>query len=196
MTDVDDMLGASHREVTTRPGEPGRVLLIRRHYRAPVTDVWDACTTPDRLRRFFVPISGDLRVGGRFQFEGNAGGQILRCEPPHLVRVTWQIGDSPTSEVELRLAAEGTDTVLELEHHQVPPLIPMPDGRQVDPVLNDPQTGIWGLGTGWELGLIGLDAHLRGELPDVSELTEPPAWVLELAESCGRAWASVVRQAP
>ena len=28
------------------------------------------------------PISGDLRLGGRYQLQGNAGGEILVCEPP------------------------------------------------------------------------------------------------------------------
>jgi hypothetical protein len=31
-----------------------------------------------------MPISGELRVGGSFQLEGNAGGEILTCEPPRL----------------------------------------------------------------------------------------------------------------
>lgn len=36
-----------------------------------------------------MPVSGELRVGGAFQLEGNAGGEILACEPPNLVRLTW-----------------------------------------------------------------------------------------------------------
>jgi hypothetical protein len=61
-----------------------------------------------------MPISGDLRIGGTFQLEGNAGGEILACEPPRLLRVTF---GGPTSVVEVRLTAEdGSGTVLELEH--------------------------------------------------------------------------------
>ena len=44
--------------------------------------MWDACTDPERIGRWFLPVSGDLRLGGRYQLEGNAGGEILRCEPP------------------------------------------------------------------------------------------------------------------
>ena len=49
-------------------------------------DVWDACTNPERIPRWFLPVSGDLRVGGRYQLEGNAGGTIERCDPPRSVR--------------------------------------------------------------------------------------------------------------
>jgi hypothetical protein len=34
---------------------------------------------PSSDRPPFLPISADYRVGGRFQFEGNAGGEILVC---------------------------------------------------------------------------------------------------------------------
>jgi hypothetical protein len=34
------------------------------------------------LRRRFPPVSGDLRLGGKYQLGGNAGGEILACEPP------------------------------------------------------------------------------------------------------------------
>ena len=37
----------------------------------------DALTDPERIGRWFLPISGDFRLGGRYQFEGNAGGKIL-----------------------------------------------------------------------------------------------------------------------
>ena len=59
--------------------------MLRRRYDAAIEDVWDAVTDPDRLKRWFLPISGDLRVGGTFQLEGNAGGEILSCEPPRLL---------------------------------------------------------------------------------------------------------------
>ena len=46
----------------------------------PIEDVWDALTNPERIGRWFLPISGDYRLGGRYQFEGNAGGEIVACE--------------------------------------------------------------------------------------------------------------------
>jgi uncharacterized protein YndB with AHSA1/START domain len=79
-----------------------------------VEDVWDACTTPDRLKRFFLPVSGDLRVGGHFEFKGNAGGEILRCAPPTQLRVTWVYGNGPASEVELRLTPNGAGGIVDV----------------------------------------------------------------------------------
>jgi uncharacterized protein YndB with AHSA1/START domain len=37
--------------------------LKRRTYDADIEDVWSALTDPDRMKRWFMPISGDLRVG-------------------------------------------------------------------------------------------------------------------------------------
>ena len=42
----------------------GRSVVLRRSYDAAVEDVWDACSDPDRLKRWFGSVSGDLRLGG------------------------------------------------------------------------------------------------------------------------------------
>ncbi len=52
-------------------------------------------------------------MGGSFQLEGNAGGDILACEPPALLRVSF---GGPTSVVQVRLTADGEHTDLVLEH--------------------------------------------------------------------------------
>jgi uncharacterized protein YndB with AHSA1/START domain len=155
----------THREVRRRRIAAGdaRTALIRRHYDAPIEDVWDACTSPERLRRWLSPVTGDLRVGGAFQMEGNASGEILRCEAPRLLSVTWVYGDRPADEVELRLRpGDDGGTVLELEHASVAEHAPMTfDGKPVDAIL--------GVGIGWELPLTySLDLHLRGQLPDAA----------------------------
>lgn len=196
MTD-DPVTDRTHRELVKPPGAQGEAftLRLRRGYDAPVEEVWDACTDPERLKRWFVPVTGDLREGGTFSLEGNASGQILRCQPPHLLRLTWAYGDRPADEVELRLASvDDGGTVLELDHSSVTRWVEL-DGRMVDVVLNDPDTGIWGLGTGWEMGLVGLGSFLAGELPDAptSEWFDPESpEIQELVRRCGRAWAAVV----
>src|SRR5664279_4488215 len=60
------------RALGTRMLEAGaaRVLTISQTYRSSVQDVWDACTSPERIQRWFLPISGELRLGGRYQLEG------------------------------------------------------------------------------------------------------------------------------
>src|SRR3954469_17774066 len=107
MIDIEREIEAVEREVGTGPhaaGE-GHVVRLRRSYDAPIEDVWEALTTPERIGRWFLPISGDYRLGGRYQFEGNAGGEILDCERPNRLRATWEYGDptGPASEIEIRL---------------------------------------------------------------------------------------------
>jgi Activator of Hsp90 ATPase homolog 1-like protein len=109
--DIANQLNAIDRKVEQLPAADGageRVCVrMRRSYDTPIQDVWEAVTQPDRIGRWLLPISDDLRVGGSFHLEGNAGGQILTCEPPRLLRTTF--GD-PNSIVELRLTLRVTTT--------------------------------------------------------------------------------------
>jgi uncharacterized protein YndB with AHSA1/START domain len=126
------------------------VLVIRRTYRADAEDVWDAITDPERLVRWFLPVSGDLRPGGRYSLEGNASGTIVRCDRPREIALTWEIPGG-MSDVVLTLTPDGPDaTVLELRHSPVPDEI----------VLN--VGDMWGLGAGWEMGLNSLERYLAG----------------------------------
>jgi uncharacterized protein YndB with AHSA1/START domain len=122
MIDIVSQINDTHREVGSRrlPAGEGRTVLLRRRYDAPIEEVWNACTDPDRINRCFLPVTGDLRLGGTYQLKGNAGGEILRCEPPRLLKVTWVFGDNPASEVEVRLSpGAGGETLFELEHAAV-----------------------------------------------------------------------------
>src|SRR6266513_248978 len=94
MIDVTQQIYAVRRRVGTRVLEAGeaRVVTISQAYRADLEDVWDACTNPERIPRWFLPVSGELKLGGRYQLEGNAGGTVERCEPPHGFAATWEYG--------------------------------------------------------------------------------------------------------
>ncbi|MQA26613.1 MAG: polyketide cyclase, partial [Micromonosporaceae bacterium] len=87
MIDIVGQLNAIRREVGERriPAGEGRAVRLRREYDAPIEDVWDAITNAERINRWFLPVSGDLRLGGTYQLKGNAGGEIRRCEPPRLL---------------------------------------------------------------------------------------------------------------
>src|SRR5215467_15687325 len=119
-SDIDALryIGAVTREVRAREhqGRSARVLVATCAYDTTVDDVWDAITNPDRIPRWFLPVSGDLRLGGRYQLQGNAGGEITRCEPPRHLAVTWEFaGDVSWLSVALsEVSAE--QTLLELEH--------------------------------------------------------------------------------
>ncbi|WP_413809342.1 SRPBCC family protein [Streptomyces sp. OE57] len=164
MSEIVDQINHVHREVGTRevPDGEARTVLLRRTYDAAIEDVWDACTDPERISRWFLPVSGDLKLGGHYQLTGNAGGEILRCEPPRLLAVSWLFGENPGfSEVEVRLTAEGEErTVFELEHVAVVP-----------PGMWD-QFGPGAVGVGWDGALLGLTLHLTGE----GAPADPEAW--------------------
>jgi uncharacterized protein YndB with AHSA1/START domain len=181
MIDIATQLNAIHRQVERQPAAGGageRVsVLLRRSYDTAAQDVWDAVTDPDRIKRWLMPVSGDLRVGGSFQLEGNAGGEILACEPPRLLRVTF--GD-PNSIVELRLTAQGAgDTVLELEH-----TVPIE-------IAQSGAGALW-VGPGWDGALLGLGLFLRGEAvgDPVAAASSPEARAF--SKESVHAWAAVV----
>ncbi len=182
MIDIVSQLNAIYRQVEQQlpaDGSGERVsVLLRRDYGAPIDDVWEAVTEPNRVKRWFMPISGDLRVGGSFQLEGNASGEILACEPPHLLRVTF---GGPTSIVEVRLSAQGdSDTVLEIEH-TVP--------------IEMAQSGAGALyvGPGWDGALMGLDLFLRGEAVDDPVAAANSLEAQEFSKQSVHAWAAVVQ---
>jgi len=92
--DVLRYIGAVTREVQSREheGRPARVVVATCAYDTTITDVWDAITNAERIPRWFLPISGDLRLGGRYQLHGNASGQVTGCEPPRSLALTWEFG--------------------------------------------------------------------------------------------------------
>jgi uncharacterized protein YndB with AHSA1/START domain len=164
-----------------------RTAALRRRYDAPIEEVWEVCTVPEQLNRWFLQVSGDLREGGTFSLEHNASGEILRCEAPRLLTLTWVYGDRPVDEVELRLApAGGGGTLLELEHATVMGAVEW-EGQPVDVIPS--------VGAGWELPLDRyLEAYLRGDLPDrpAAEWYEPTPEDEELAARSGKAWTALV----
>lgn len=165
MSEILDHLTATHRELNDRtmPGGEGKAAVMRRQFDATVDDVWDAITDADRLKRWFLPVSGDLRLGGRYQIEGNAGGKVLECEPPRLLKVTWNFGFDPdiegVSEVEVRLSeGPGGTTAFELVHAAVPPTEMWAD------------FGPGAVGVGWDQMLLGLGEHLSGGEIDLAAM--------------------------
>lgn len=181
MIDIAQQLAAIHRAVGHRTVEESELVAItvRREYQAEISDVWEAITDPERVRRWFLPLTGDLREGGSFQLEGNAGGDILTCQAPTLLKVTF---GGPVSVVTLTLA-EGElpeTTVLELDH-TVP--LEMAGGG----------AGALYPGPGWDGGFLGLALYLAGEVAE-----DPVAAANSLAgqtfsQGSVRAWAETVR---
>jgi uncharacterized protein YndB with AHSA1/START domain len=182
-----DQLQAVVRDLTTthRDGQEMRLLTAERRYSASPEEVWDALTDPERVPRWLGgAVTGELELGGRYQIEGNAGGEVLACDPPSSLSLTWEFGGQ-ISWVDVTLTAVGDDTRLLLEHT-----------APVDPTMWE-QFGPGAVGIGWELALIGLDEHLRSADFDPSQA---PAWttgpddhsyLVEFMTGCSQAWVEV-----
>ncbi len=132
-----------------------RVAVFHRTYDADIADVWDACTNPDRLRRWYVPVTGDLRQGGHFEQAMMGAGEIVRCEPPQLLVLSLGGG---ADEIELRLSGSSDgSTELELQHATTF------DEHEIGGQVYD---AIFCMGGGYYPRFVALDQHLRGELPE------------------------------
>jgi uncharacterized protein YndB with AHSA1/START domain len=158
---VDPMTtaGLVAREVRSgsRDGTATRIVVGRRAYRARQDDLWDALTSADRIPRWFLPVTGELRPGGRYQLQGNAGGVVERCTEPESFAVTWEFGET-VSWLTVTLIPDGERTTLELAHES-----------PVDPQMWG-QYGPGALGVGWDLALLGLGLHLgSGRTVDPAE---------------------------
>jgi uncharacterized protein YndB with AHSA1/START domain len=133
-----------------------RVAVFTRTYQTTVEDLWDACTNPERLRRWYVPVTGDLHIGGSFQQLNMGSGTILACDPPHLLKVSLGGG---ADEIELRLFPGPVDetTTLELQHATT---------LETHSIGGEMYDTIFCMGGGYYPRLLALDLHLRGTLPD------------------------------
>lgn len=160
--DFESQLGEVERSVgpLERDGKSAFAVVISRAFTATLGDVWEAVTSAERIPRWFLPVTGELVLGGRFQIEGNAGGEITACEPMSRFAVTWEFAGD-VSWVEVRLSEEGADRVrLTISHEQ----------------LHSPFWDHYGpgaTGVGWEMALMGIAFHL--EQPDVP-IPDPEAF--------------------
>ena len=67
--DVESHIDAVERALSSieRDGQPARAVTLSRNYPATVEDLWDSVTNGERIPRWFLPISGNLELGGRYQ---------------------------------------------------------------------------------------------------------------------------------
>jgi uncharacterized protein YndB with AHSA1/START domain len=165
MIEVTEQISAVQRQVSTRVVEAGaaRTLTISQSYDTTLEDLWDACTSPERIGRWFLPVSGDLKPGGRFQIEGNASGTVEHCDPPRAFATTWEFGGQ-VSWIEVTLSAEPDGrSLLRLEHI-----------AHVDDEIWA-QLGPGAVGIGWDMGFLGLAIHLSNG--QAAERRRPADWM-------------------
>jgi len=146
--DVAKVLGLVTRSVRNfeKNGKPASTVTLSRLYETSVDDLWDALTSKERIPRWFLPVEGDLRLGGRYQLKGNAGGTITACTPPTHFAATWEFGGG-TSWIDVKLAADSGKARMTLEHTAI-----------IEDHWN--QFGPGAVGIGWDLAVTGLERHL------------------------------------
>jgi uncharacterized protein YndB with AHSA1/START domain len=152
--DVARHIGALTRKVVSgeRDGQPTRIVVAGRSFATDIDDAWDALTSAERIPRWFSPVEGELKRGGRYQIKGNAGGTITECEPPRRLALSWEFGGN-TSWVHVTLSEEaGGSTRLELQHEAI--VDPQSEGFWT-------QFGPGAVGVGWDLSFLGLAEHLE-----------------------------------
>ena len=178
--DVEAHLRAVDRSVSssTRDGAPARTVTLSRRYDTTLENLWDAVTNPSRIPRWFMPVTGKLELGGRFQLEGNAGGVIETCAPMAHFTATWEFGGD-VSWIEASFSDDAPGARLTLNHIAL--LSPHWD-----------EYGPGAVGVGWDTGLLGLALHIDApDEPKVGEeafVTSPPGRAF-IAGSSDR-WAS------
>lgn len=147
MTDLPTHAGQTERTVFRTGGSRG--VRLRRRYDTSPRDVWDAWTSPDRLRRWLGEVTGDASEGGVVTLdmgaEESATCTIIRCDPPHRLVASWSDAEVDNTAVQLTLRPDDGTTILDLEH------VGFPDS---------PLSRIFG--EGWEDFLNRLGEHVAG----------------------------------
>jgi uncharacterized protein YndB with AHSA1/START domain len=146
--DLAGVLGAVTRSVRNfeKDGKPASTVTLTRLYDTGLDDLWDALTNPKRIPRWFLPVEGELKLGGKYQLKGNAGGTITACTPPTHFAATWEFAGNVTW-IDVTVTAERDKARMTLEHTAL-----------VEDHWN--QFGPGAVGIGWDLGLMGLAQHV------------------------------------
>lgn len=177
--DAARVLGLVTREVRNfeKDGRPASAVVLSRLYDTSVDDLWEALTDKDRIPRWFLPIEGELRPGGRYQLTGNAGGTVTACAPPHHFAATWEFAGAVTW-IDVTVAAEAGQARVTLEHTAI-----------IEDHWN--QFGPGAVGIGWDLGITGLELYLATGTP--ADQAAAHAWMAspngkDFITESGEAW--------
>jgi uncharacterized protein YndB with AHSA1/START domain len=93
-------------------------------YDTDIGDLWQACTSPERLARWIARVEGDLQVGGTVDavFTSTWIGpiRIEVCEAPHHLLLTTEPGTDDEGQIEVWLTEAGSRTRLVVEERGLP----------------------------------------------------------------------------
>ena len=180
--DFQSHLSTVQRTVSSleRDGQPALAVTLSRSFETTVEDLWDAVTSAERIPRWAMPVTGDLRLGGRYQLQGNASGEITACELLSHFAVTWEFAGD-VSWVEAQVSADGAGgarfAVSHIQRHS-----------EFWDAYGPGATGV-----GWEMAFLGLALYIAQPdepKPDEMEFVTSPegrAFVTGSSEAWGRA---------
>lgn len=93
-------------------------------YDTDIDDLWQACTTPERLARWIAVVSGAPRQGETvevvFSSTWSGTARIDACDAPHHLLLTMQAGTEEETQIEAWLTPEGSGTRLVVEERGLP----------------------------------------------------------------------------
>lgn len=181
---IADEINKVIRKITTS-GEAHQVVL-ERVFDTDAADLWNACTTAERLSQWFEPVRGDLSPGGRYTLtKSGTEGDIQRCEPPEHLAITWEYQGN-VSHVDVQvIPTTAARTTLRLIHH-----CPPDDHWET--------YGPAATGVGWEESLRALSLYLAGDrrcAPDEMEKFASTPEGQELTRRASDAWGRVDHEA-
>lgn len=125
---------------------------------APIGAVWEALTTPEHTVAWLGRLTGPpVREGAAVALwhdeHTRSDHRVLQCEPPRVLRLSWDFPDESPSTVLFSL----TD--------------PSPGSTHIT-VLHEGLKDVVSYATGWHRHLEYLDAHLRGADRSVDDFWE------------------------
>lgn len=183
--------GAACASVTTRLSHAAAVTAdsaavgLSQRFATRASELWSACTDPERLARWFEPVEGELRAGGRYRLtESGTVGTIEACDEDRRLSVTWEYDDD---------VSHVTVTLVDVEAGWAELTVRHTSAITEHWRAYGPSAG----GIGWDTALLGLAMHLenaRGELDDVQQAMDSEdglAFTRRLAE----AWSAAHQQA-
>jgi uncharacterized protein YndB with AHSA1/START domain len=118
-----------------RSADGAGVVRIEDRYDTDVDDLWEALTDPERLRRWYAVVEGDLRPGGEFRTyiadaDIESTGRVEVCDPPRRLLLTTRETDESYQRgqgvppfdgaIEATLTSDGDQTVLVIEVRGMP----------------------------------------------------------------------------
>jgi uncharacterized protein YndB with AHSA1/START domain len=118
-----------------RSADGAGVVRIEDRYDTDIADLWEALTDPERLRRWYGVVEGDLRPGGQFRTYIAAAdiegiGRVEACEPPRRLLLTTRETDESYQRgqgvppydqaIEATLTSDGDQTTLVIEVRGMP----------------------------------------------------------------------------